>query len=267
MSERIRHIVSFSGGKASFAAAARVVETYGRSSVTLVFADTLIEDEDLYRFLMEGQTALHCELVWLRDGRTPWEVFRDRKYIGNSRVAPCSHELKIKQVRQWMETHCTPGNTVLHLGISWDEQERLPRAQKNWNKWIVTAPLCWDPFWTERDVAKCLERYDIDRPRLYDMGFPHNNCGGFCVRAGQGQMQALYRQMPERYLWHEEQMESVMRDAPSTRPFIRQSGPNGTNYLTLKQWREQMDAKPWIDMEPAGGCGCFVDEADEAGAS
>lgn len=256
----MRHVVSFSGGKASFAAAARVVETYGADAVTLVFADTLIEDEDLYRFLLDGQSALHCELVWLRDGRTPWDVFRDRRYIGNTRTAPCSHELKTKQVRQWMESNRDRSDTVMHLGISWDEQERLPRAQKNWGEWTVDAPLCWEPLWTEQDVTDCLERYGIARPRLYDMGFAHNNCGGFCVRAGQGQMQRLYQTMPARYLWHENQMESVMQDIPTTRPFLRQTVDGELYYITLREWRKQMDAQSDMDLEPTGGCGCFIDD-------
>lgn len=272
MGVSMNHIVSFSGGKASFAAAARLVEKYGPESVTLIFADTLIEDDDLYRFLMKGQDALHCELVWLRDGRTPWDVFRDRQYIGNSRAAPCSHELKTKQVRKWMEENCDPANTILHLGISWDEQERLTRARKNWGDcreaddlpdkgWVVEAPLCWEPLWTKQDVEKCLIRYCLDQPRLYDYGFAHNNCGGFCVRAGQGQMQALWRAMPERYKWHEEQMEQVMRDVPNARPFLRQSTSKGLGYITLREWREQMEAQPDLDLEPTGGCGCFVDDA------
>ncbi len=259
----MQHLISYSGGKASFAAAARVVETYGADAVTLIFADTLIEDEDLYRFLLDGQDALHCDLVWLRDGRTPWDVFRDRQYIGNTRVAPCSHELKTKQVREWMEANCDPSNTVLHLGISWDEQERLPRAQRNWDKWSVDAPLCWEPLWTEKDVGECLERYGLRRPRLYDMGFAHNNCGGFCVRGGQGQFQALYQAMPERYLWHEQQMEDVMREVPNARPFLRQTTERGLEYITLREWREQMDAQGSLDLEPAGGCGCFVDDGDD----
>lgn len=48
-----RHVVMFSGGVGSFAAAARVMRQYGRD-LTLVFADTLIEDADLYRFLVEA---------------------------------------------------------------------------------------------------------------------------------------------------------------------------------------------------------------------
>ena len=43
-----KHIVSLSGGTASAVAAERVINRYGKDNVTLWFADTLCEDEDLY---------------------------------------------------------------------------------------------------------------------------------------------------------------------------------------------------------------------------
>ena len=49
----MKHIVSISGGSASAVAADRVIERYGSDSTTLWFADTLYEDEDLYRFLID----------------------------------------------------------------------------------------------------------------------------------------------------------------------------------------------------------------------
>src|SRR5689334_14206991 len=47
-------VVMFSGGAGSWGAAKRTVERYGAENTRLLFTDTLIEDEDLYRFLIEG---------------------------------------------------------------------------------------------------------------------------------------------------------------------------------------------------------------------
>tara|TARA_R110000824_G_scaffold82277_6_gene206293 strand:- start:505 stop:657 length:153 start_codon:yes stop_codon:yes gene_type:complete len=47
----MNHIVSLSGGISSAVAANRVIERYDKDKVTLWFADTLWEDQDLYRFL------------------------------------------------------------------------------------------------------------------------------------------------------------------------------------------------------------------------
>lgn len=38
----------------------------------MIFADTLIEDEDLYRFIWEISMKLNKPLIYLKDGRTPW---------------------------------------------------------------------------------------------------------------------------------------------------------------------------------------------------
>ena len=43
----IRHLVYFSGGVGSWAAAKRVAQREDVDQLTLLFADTLIEDEDL----------------------------------------------------------------------------------------------------------------------------------------------------------------------------------------------------------------------------
>lgn len=48
------HIVFYSGGLGSFATAWRVYEKLGSmDNITLLFTDTLIESNDLYRFIIE----------------------------------------------------------------------------------------------------------------------------------------------------------------------------------------------------------------------
>ena len=50
----MQHVVMFSGGAGSWMTAKRVAEKHGTDNLILLFADTLIEDEDLYRFLDEA---------------------------------------------------------------------------------------------------------------------------------------------------------------------------------------------------------------------
>lgn len=50
----IEHVVMFSGGVSSWATSKRVVTTTGTSNFRMVFADTLMEDEDLYRFNIDA---------------------------------------------------------------------------------------------------------------------------------------------------------------------------------------------------------------------
>jgi len=56
----MKHVVQFSGGLCSFWAAHRVIAQHGRENVTLLFADTNMEDEDLYRFNQEACDTSEC---------------------------------------------------------------------------------------------------------------------------------------------------------------------------------------------------------------
>jgi hypothetical protein len=81
-------IVQFSGGIGSWATAMRVAARHGTSDLVLLTADVRTEDPDLWRFVAEATTHLGITPVVVADGRTPWELFADVRYIGNSRVAP-----------------------------------------------------------------------------------------------------------------------------------------------------------------------------------
>ena len=101
----------------------------------------------------------------------------------------------------------------------------------------------------------------IRPPRLYDMGFPHNNCGGFCVKQGHAAFANLYREMPERYAYHEAK-EQEFRDMVGKDVSILRDREGGTTKpFTLGQLRERIDAggTQLALADDWGGCGCMVD--------
>lgn len=221
-----RYVVAYSSGAGSYEAARRVIAEVGPDAVTLVFTDTLIEDEDNYRFLIESAAhlygvtlptwwrhpwisrqrtvnrralALIPDLVVLVDGRTPFQVFEDKRFLGNARLANCSHELKQKPFRAWLDANCDPASTTVVVGIDWSEQHRLAAPVRSYSPYAVRAPLCEEPYTDKEQILAGLREVGIKPPRLYGMGFAHANCGGGCVRAGQGQFAHLLNVMPERY--------------------------------------------------------------------
>ena len=250
--------ISFSGGLGSGISALLAYEN--RLDFNLIFADTLIEDEDLYRFNADIAKAVGKEIVVLTDGRTPWQVYVDKRWIGNSRTAHCSTELKSKPVKQWLKEHSVLSDPLV-LGMDWSELDRIERAQKNWGERPVVSLL--NKFNVDRSMYDAiLKRHGIAKPRLYKLGYEHNNCGGFCVKAGQVQFERLYRTMPERYKWHEEQM-IIATDAigPTAKPFLRMTGGGELKYIDLKEFREHLEAgTAELDMFAGAGCGCFTDE-------
>ena len=128
--------------------------------------------------------------------------------------------------------------------------------------------MCDKPWMTAGQIYAWLKMEGIERPRLYDMGFAHNNCGGFCVKAGEGHFVHLLREIPDLYAYHEEQERLFNESRPGRAvqtvlaPQRRQ--PDGSVKrvpMTLKKFREEVaENDSQINMFDIGGCGCFSDE-------
>lgn len=262
----MKAVVQFSGGVGSWAAAGRTIERFGADNVTLLFADTKMEDEDLYRFLDDVEVDLGIEITRIADGRTPWDVFRDVRYIGNSRIDPCSMVLKRDLLRAWIEEHCDPVDTTVVLGIDWTEIHRFERAVPRWEPWTLWAPLTEETHVDKASLLAELARRGIRQPRLYDLGFPHNNCGGFCIKAGMAHFKLLLETMPERYAWHEQQEEDIRVFLNKDVTILRDRSGGTVTPLTLRSFRERIETADVgrneqlsLDLDDWGGCGCALE--------
>lgn len=266
----MRHVVMFSGGVGSWATAKRVAERYGIADLTLLFTDTRMEDEDLYRFIEEAAANVGVSLTRIADGRSVWELFFQERMMGNSRADLCSRILKRELADRWIAEHFTPEDTTVYVGIDWTEEHRIKRLAEIKKPWRYEAPLCGPPYLTKRDMLRMLTEQGIRPPRLYALGFHHNNCGGFCVKAGFGHFANLLRTMPERYGYHEAKEQefrvligrddiSILKRQTSSRPGVR----DGYVPVTLRDFRKELEAGGQCDMFDIGGCGCFT-EAPES---
>lgn len=293
----MKHILSFSGGTGSFAAAEMVISQHGYENVLFVFCDTLIECNDLYRFMIESAYKLTDrpvletltksaekippldnpdrtayikrlaaavmadipQFVWLIDGRDPWQVYRDRKYQGNTRMAHCTVELKGKTFAKWLTKTFKPEECVIHFGFDWSEEHRLTEAQNNWAPYRCEAVLCGPPFISKAQINNMIDDRDIELPVMYEKGFMHNNCGGFCPKAGQAHYANLLEKSPDVYAYHENQQQQLFKDLPTARAFIRVTRNKQINYLTLKEFREHLQSGGEFIAGDNKGCGCFSD--------
>lgn len=255
----ITDVVMFSSGRASWAAARRVVER-GTGGVVLLFADVRGEDADNYRFLSDAAADVGAPLVIVRDGRTIWQVFADRKFLGNTRIANCSVELKQKPCRAWLTEHTSPVDCTVHVGISWEEQHRLPAIGRGWAPWTVTAPLCEPPYADPDQLDALMTARGLRRPRLYDEGFTHANCSGGCVKAGQGQFVHLLRTRPAVFAEWEAQEQALREHLGKPVAILRDRHGGVTRPMTLVELRQREASTPeQLDLLDLGGCGCFVD--------
>jgi len=251
-----RIVVFYSGGVASYCAARRVAE----DNPLLLFTDTRYEDPDLYRFLDESANKLGCELVKIADGRTPWEVFRDERFLGNTRADPCSRILKRDLAKKWVREHFPESyDATLVVGLSWDETHRIGPVRKSWEPYRVRAPLTDYPLMSKPEMLAQVRADGMEPPRLYAMGFPHNNCGGFCVKAGQAHFRHLLRVLPEKYAEAEAEEQSL-RATLGDVAILRDRRGGTTTPLPLRTLREGVEAGTLALADDWGGCGCFSDD-------
>jgi hypothetical protein len=189
------HIVNYSGGLASWGEAYLTIAMHGISNTVLVFADTKAEDADLYRFLEQTVQDFGCKFVKLADGRNIWELFKEEKFLGNSRTTPCSRILKQDVISKWC-AECQMPYTE-HFGFYWDETHRLARLMAARDTPVFS--ILHSSRMVQSDLIDLLSAKGIEIPRLYKMGLTHNNCGGGCVKAGKAHWTQLLEVFPERF--------------------------------------------------------------------
>lgn len=254
----IEYVISYSGGLSSHLAAHRIIEEAGPDRCVLLFADTRCEDEDLYRFVAEGSDALGCRLVRVADGRDIWQVFKDERFLGNSRIDPCSRILKRELLDQWKSENAHDAAWV--IGYTVCEPSRFDKFKARHPN--ARAPLMEPPTIKSQDVAGEFSSMfpTLRAPRLYAMGAKHNNCGGGCVKAGQKHFDWLRRTLPEVYAkW--ERGEQELREYLGKDVTILTDRRGGEKKpLSLKQFRERMECGGEAVGESAA-CRCMdVDE-------
>ena len=114
-------------------------------------------------------------------------------------------------------------------------------------------------------LSKLEKEEGIKVPELYKLGFAHNNCGGFCFRAGIGHFKHLLETKPDLYKFHEDKEQELREYLGRDDISILRRTKNRQKYnITLKKLREELESQhvqlSIEDLLDIGGCGCFVDD-------
>lgn len=262
-------LLNFSGGACSLLAGHREIESRGRANVKLIFADTLIEHADLYEFNQRAEEVLGIQITRVCYGLTPWQLFRKEGLIGNNRFPICSVRLKREPLNGWMEANyeldrnqdnfIKPAGIVV-LGFDHTEFNRVQDMQREHPTWRISAPMADPPLWDKcRIIQECIN-LGFKEQTLYRLGFPHNNCGGACVRAGISHFVHLYRVLPEKFLeWENEEQQTIaefrMRGIEGLTVLKDRRGGK-TVPLSLRELRLRIEAGEEFPRDQWGGCGC-----------
>ena len=236
----------FSGGICSYIAAKRWKQT--DPDATLLFSDTGIEDEDLYRFLHEATDFLQMRLVKVSRGESFDDMCKRHNAIPNNRMPFCSQQLKVEPAVNWLREN---PSTDIVIGLDWTETHRVERVEKQWNGYKVHFPAMERPLLMKPEMMAEVEADGIEVPRLYKLGLAHNNCGGGCVRGGHGAWKKLFEVFPERFEEWAQREETYGRGYT----FCKDRRGGKSKPITLRQLVKQE-----CDPHDIGGCGCFLDD-------
>jgi hypothetical protein len=251
------YLVQFSTGTASAEVAWRAVEEHGPANVNLLTADTMVEDEDNWRFAKQVADRLDCEWTILADGRTPMQVGRDVRVVPNNRLAVCSRILKRELLRAHIDEHYDPASTVILLGFDWAEPERMDAAAPLWAPYRVQAPLMAPPYVSKPALLQVFRDRGIEPPRMYAQGFTHANCGGACVRGGHAQWSLLLQVNRPRFLDWEGEEAKTRAEIGKDVSILRDRTGGTLIPLTLQTFRERLERDPTLfDPDDWGACGC-----------
>lgn len=235
----MNHVISISSGLSSAVMAERVLSKYPDAYV--VFMDTLIEDEDNYRFLDEWLEGFEPRnYIHLGDGRNPLEVFEDRQIIPNQKIAPCTFELKIKLFRDWLES--LAGESTVYIGFDYEEMHRCDATTAAYNEagYEVDYPLLWKPLMSTNYARHSRREWGIEPPRMYAMGYGHANCGGCCVKQGQADWLRTLSHFPERFSRYEA-WEEEARKRHGDYAFLRDQSGGSVKPLPLSELRKRWE--------------------------
>lgn len=259
----MKHVINFSGGLCSAWAAKRVIEKYGTHDVTLLFADTMIEDPDLYRFNEEWSAHLGVSITRLCVGLTPFELFKKNGLLGNARFKICSIRLKREPLDEWHRINCMEMDTIIYVGMDWNEPHRLKAMREAKPFWKIEAPMMEAPLWDKCRMIEETKKLGIKPPRLYGLGFAHNNCGGGCVASGISQFVRLYQVLPSVFSqweqWERETLEDFSaRGIDASFSILKDRRGGVTKSLLLSELRNRIHRGEKFDRHDWGGCGCGV---------
>lgn len=264
----MKYIVNVSGGLTSFEALRRTIERYGKENTHPVFADTLQEEPDLYRFLKDQERYFGITFHRAVEGRTPWQVMKDEGYITmhypGGAVAPCSRILKREIIDSQISALYRPGEYTRVFGYEWSEVNRMERLRESVAPCPVWFPLSESPYVDKCHISQFLESIGIAAPQAYKDGFEHDNCGGKCVKAGLAHWAHLYFVRRDAYLDAEAEEEEIRQYLGKDISILKDRRGGVTRPMTLRAFRLRLEAGDTdYDKDDWGGCGCFAPIAQE----
>lgn len=164
-----------------------------------IYIDIADQHPDSLRFVhdCEGAIGREIQILKSREYGCVADCVKTAGFIGNYRtgIAVCTNWLKKRVRKEWEENH--RGYDLTYVwGFDLKEKGRAERTIEFNPQAKHEFPLI-DKNLSKEDVHGLFERtFDFARPKMYDMGYPNNNCIG-CMKGGMGYWNHIRVDFPE----------------------------------------------------------------------
>jgi hypothetical protein len=164
-----------------------------------IYIDIADQHPDSMRFIKDCEKAIGKEIKILKSSEYNSvedcvRVFGGFRNPANG-FAPCTNWLKKRVRKEWEEQHKDCEITYV-WGFDLKETERAERTIEANPQAQHEFPLI-DRGLSKEEVHGLFERtFDFARPKMYDLGYPNNNCIG-CVKGGMGYWNKIRVDFPQ----------------------------------------------------------------------
>ena len=162
----------------------------------IIYAHIEDQHEDTFRFVEDCGKWFGKPIEILQSPlKTVENACRSCAYVNGPHGAACTRLLK-RRVRQEWESANNFFNRFNYVwGFDCDEKKRIQKRRDEMPEHDHSFPLA-DKNITKEEAHGILAKAGIRRPKMYDLGFPNNNCIG-CVKGGMGYWNLIRRMFPD----------------------------------------------------------------------
>ena len=164
-----------------------------------IYIDIADQHPDSIRFIHDCEKSIGKKIQIIKSSEYMCveDCIKTAGFIGNYRsgIAVCTNYLKKRVRKQWEETHKDYDITYV-WGFDMKEKRRAERTVESNPHASHEFPLIQKNL-SKQDAHGLFERiFDFPRPKMYDLGYPNNNCIG-CVKGGMGYWNHIRKDFPD----------------------------------------------------------------------
>ena len=182
------------------------------------------QDEDTLRFVTDCEAWFGKPIEIIQSPlKTVEAACRYRHYVAGPTGAACTRMLKRELRKEWEYQNLFFAWPAYVWGFDVNEQDRADQRKREMPDCRHRFPLIENGL-TKSNAHGLLAAAGIRRPKMYDLGFPNNNCVG-CVKGGKAYWNLIRRLRPDVF-WQRAIMEREIGGSCINGVYLDELDPN-----------------------------------------